>query len=1022
MPRSYLGIAVVWLAVAPMLRGQQPQQVDELLQRVHQQRGSDRAAALRDLRALWELVKDSKDDQNAFRWRWSCGAAALGLDFGIAEQVFRSSAAAFDTGNPQDFPWLQTSREQLAAALAGLKRREDEIALRQTIVDAWHQAGEAVREAEQRAFLGQALVQSGKAEAARRGLKEFVAALASLAKDDLGPEARDVWAYVAHLYTIALVDMGQMFDDRLKDLQQQVLDYYRTHPPREPGELIDLLWESANVRLERGELAAARSLAEESFERSVQAFTAKGIRTFYPRAFKANLLKNMGDLAAALPLCRENCELCDQIGLPAQHTMRARAWSNLGHALLVQGEWQQAAEALKKSLAAHDPTDTDPLVTGNRGYVYDNLAECLANLNEFDAAKEQSQKALAMDLPPVTRASIEGGLAIVLQRAGELEAAAEHFDACMKLVVATRGYRQPVKYLRCQAEVLHSLGKQEGLTNSLKTLLDVARRGLGECHTLPGRPSYQLATVVDDAARTVLSLAGKARDRQGLERQAFEILESLRGIELRTTHLATQLASRPEFAEQREKALAARAELSRLASTGTGDWQQLLEEVGKRERQEFDAMFRSCEQIAVQPLRLTVDELAQSLPNNAAIVTYRVLPLLRPDPDRKGTYLQEEHFLAHVVTKVGKGGVLQQVDLGKASEIQAAAETWRIAILANDVRGRPAAGASSGPDPAAELSKKIFLPLAGKVGANKILLVCLDDVLCTVPIELMPDVKKGEYELRFVVSLEQLVATPVAAGKPSLLAVGGLDFDTMPQGAAGSGEPLAPGAADARGDGSDSTVTTWTWPALKSSRDEADNACAAFRAKFGADADGSILSGTEASRQNLMTKMRGKRFLHLATHGYFLKPTTASDRYQVVARLAPMALCGLTLSGANATDKDFLGVITGEDIAALDLSGCELAVLSACETAEGTSRAGHGLASLQGAFHAAGTKLVLATRWEIPDEYTMQLLREFYARLWNRKQPHTAREALALAKKALSAKAIPVKNWAGFVLTGDPRQ
>jgi CHAT domain-containing protein len=134
-----------------------------------------------------------------------------------------------------------------------------------------------------------------------------------------------------------------------------------------------------------------------------------------------------------------------------------------------------------------------------------------------------------------------------------------------------------------------------------------------------------------------------------------------------------------------------------------------------------------------------------------------------------------------------------------------------------------------------------------------------------------------------------------------------------------------------------------------------------------------------------------------------------------------MSLCGLALSGANETDEDFVGVISGEEIAARDLSGCELAVLSACETVHGTSRAGHGLASLQGAFHAAGARFVIATRWKIPDERSRELMSTFYAQLWHKKEPKSPRQALDHAKEELRKKKAPVQHWAGFVLTGDPR-
>jgi len=47
-------------------------------------------------------------------------------------------------------------------------------------------------------------------------------------------------------------------------------------------------------------------------------------------------------------------------------------------------------------------------------------------------------------------------------------------------------------------------------------------------------------------------------------------------------------------------------------------------------------------------------------------------------------------------------------------------------------------------------------------------------------------------------------------------------------------------------------------------------------------------------------------------------------------------------------------LITAEEIASLDLTQCELAVLSACDTNDGERRAGLGVASLQRALQMAG--------------------------------------------------------------------
>jgi CHAT domain-containing protein len=196
---------------------------------------------------------------------------------------------------------------------------------------------------------------------------------------------------------------------------------------------------------------------------------------------------------------------------------------------------------------------------------------------------------------------------------------------------------------------------------------------------------------------------------------------------------------------------------------------------------------------------------------------------------------------------------------------------------------------------------------------------------------------------------------------------------------------------------------------------------------------GRVLKGPDATKLALVENIPAASFVHLATHGWFSEPvaqvsadaarSTAWPRAEhgaLVRDLAPLTLCGLALSGANRGADELgqvAGVITAEELAGLDLSRCELAVLSACETNVGITRAGQGIQSLQAALHAAGARSVVTSLWKVPDETTQRLMGEFYARLWLQKTPKN--RALWQAKLAMRAKGHPPRDWAGWVLTGD---
>jgi CHAT domain-containing protein len=197
-----------------------------------------------------------------------------------------------------------------------------------------------------------------------------------------------------------------------------------------------------------------------------------------------------------------------------------------------------------------------------------------------------------------------------------------------------------------------------------------------------------------------------------------------------------------------------------------------------------------------------------------------------------------------------------------------------------------------------------------------------------------------------------------------------------------------------------------------------------------------VLRGSEGSKVALLAAAPMARFLHLATHGWFASEGSRSqldalaDRgslealrraQQALMGFAPETLCGLALSGANG-GKDALGsvpgILTAEELASFDLRRCELAVLSACETNVGIRRAGQGVQSLQNALHAAGARTAITSLWKVDDAATRRLFELFYAKLWREGLGKQA--ALWQAKMALRGEGHPTRDWAAWLLSGDP--
>jgi len=200
--------------------------------------------------------------------------------------------------------------------------------------------------------------------------------------------------------------------------------------------------------------------------------------------------------------------------------------------------------------------------------------------------------------------------------------------------------------------------------------------------------------------------------------------------------------------------------------------------------------------------------------------------------------------------------------------------------------------------------------------------------------------------------------------------------------------------------------------------------------------EATALTGPLGTKAALLSAAPGSRFLHLATHGWFASESFASqldtlaepsarDSWQrteeTLTGFAPETLCGLALAGANR-GRDALGhvpgILTAEELATFDLRNCELAVLSACETNVGIRRAGQGIQSLQTALHAAGARTAITSLWKVDDAATRRLFELFYTKLWKEKLGKA--DALWQAKMALRAEGHPPRDWAGWVLSGDP--
>jgi CHAT domain-containing protein len=173
------------------------------------------------------------------------------------------------------------------------------------------------------------------------------------------------------------------------------------------------------------------------------------------------------------------------------------------------------------------------------------------------------------------------------------------------------------------------------------------------------------------------------------------------------------------------------------------------------------------------------------------------------------------------------------------------------------------------------------------------------------------------------------------------------------------------------------------------------------------------LTAGPAGKSSFERMAAGRRVLHLAVHGFYLGGCEES------AAGNPLLLSGLAFSSGRA------GILTGEEIMALDLSGVEWAVLSGCDTGVGDVQTGEGVFGLRSAFALAGVRTLILSLWPVDDSATREWMTALYrARLLRHLDTAESSRQAALSvlesrrKGALSSHPF---YWAGFVAAGDWR-
>jgi CHAT domain-containing protein len=326
---------------------------------------------------------------------------------------------------------------------------------------------------------------------------------------------------------------------------------------------------------------------------------------------------------------------------------------------------------------------------------------------------------------------------------------------------------------------------------------------------------------------------------------------------------------------------------------------------------------------------------------------------------------------------------------------------------------REAAASSLLPGEIVSLSKLLLDPLAGKLSTKRLLIVP-DGALQYIPFQVLLDPDSHEQLIQnheivnqpsastLALVLAKVNARKVAANAVAVLADPVFELNdprvtrNSPQTSGLPGEMLAVRRA-LRDVGV--TPDGLQIPRLFASGREANEIMAV------APLRGSLKAVGFAATRNLVfsADLASYRIVHIATHGIINNERPEES--------------GIVLSLIDQHGRSQDGFLRLQDIYNLKLPA-DLVVLSACSTALGKDVRGEGLIGITRGFMYAGAAGVVASLWKVDDEATAELMKHFYAALFEKGMPPAAALRVAQLELAKNSRWQSPYYWAGFVIQG----
>jgi len=802
------------------------------------------------------------------------------------------------------------------------------------------------------------------------------------------------------LVAMSLNNLGSLYDD-MQDYAKARLYYeeslaIRENSPREDHDIGAALNNLGTLLRKQGDFAAARPMLERSLEISVAKFGEEHPRTASTQNNLAVLLMAQGDDTAAVPLLERSLAI-RRATLGNGHRTVAGSLHLLSSIKLRQGDLDGARALLEESLAIREVA----LGSGHR-LVASNLS-ALARVSfddgDYAGAIPLLEQSLAIHRAAVDEDNIYVAVALHdlgygKSRLGDLEGAIALYEEALAITRVVVGEDHP--HLSTNLSSLASALEEQGEHGSARPLRDEALQWVeGRLSLLDALSEREALAFVPSLRHTLDAWLASNDDDPEV---AWEHVMRFKGAVAARARAARASATDPDAVAAVAELAVARRELARLAfSSDAEDRADRLEALqSNRDRRERDL------------LAITGARRGDSAADPSGVCTglgddTALVDLLRYQR------VEELHYLAFVV----RGGACEvhRLELGLAANLDEAVADWRL-VLDDPMAQRSRVDARG-----SRVRELIWDPLEPFVGDATQVLVVPDGPLAAAPLGALP-IGDGRYLLedRALTWLDRSNDVLLPAAEPGVgaLVVGAVDY-----------ERRVGGRLIGRSSGFVAPCNEAEFEPLPGTAEEASLLGERWQ-RWRRREPLVTLGGAEATESAVSERVRSQALVHIATHGFF-----ATGRCRSLLEgdggvgFDPMLLSGLALSGANVSDPTAGddGILTAAEVSALDLSGAQLVVLSACETGLGEVRSGQGVLGLRRAFAAAGARTLIMSLWSVPDAETAALMGEMY-RLYLRRRGLPAAEALRGAQlRALEAQReaddVRPGAWAAFIAAGE---